>query len=112
LTETARTSGALAVRCNVRNPATRDVEAVPDAFPSGSLKTLACFFPASRGCQRDLGVAWRRNPELAPHRGDVALPEASNRRDGAARTTTGREDRGLTAAIEAPPGRSTQRLMA
>jgi len=26
-------------------PATRDVEAVPDAFPSGSLKTLACLLP-------------------------------------------------------------------
>ncbi|MGA2805523.1 MAG: integrase core domain-containing protein [Acidimicrobiales bacterium] len=30
----ARTIGALAVRCNSRNPATRDVEAVPGAFPA------------------------------------------------------------------------------
>ena len=32
LSETARTIGAFAIRCNFRNPATRDVEAVPGAF--------------------------------------------------------------------------------
>src|ERR1017187_3356747 len=53
LTETARTIGALAVRCNSRNPATRDVEAVPGAFPADHRRRSLAYFLASRACQRD-----------------------------------------------------------
>jgi hypothetical protein len=34
-------------------------------------RAVSPYFLASRACQRDLGVAWRRNPELAPHRPSI-----------------------------------------